>query len=110
MGSQVKKGNSVKRTATKSGLGLKKQEAGSKKAPAKSDRKQLAPKKERVNYLEEGKKYFKAVYNELKKVHWPGRREVAIYTGVVLVAVAVVGVLIWVFDSLLSRLLQLILK
>jgi len=110
MGSQVKKGNSVKQAATKSGLGLKKQEAGFKKAPAKTDRKQMVPKKERVNYLEEGKKYFKAVYHELKKVHWPGRREVAIYTGVVLVAVAIVGVLIWVFDSLLSRLLQLILK
>jgi len=110
MGSQVKRGNSAKQAAARSGLGLKKQETGSKKVSARTDRKQLTPKKERVNYLEEGKKYFKAVYNELKKVHWPGRREVAVYTGVVLVAVAIVGVLIWIFDSLLSRFLQLILK
>lgn len=67
-------------------------------------------KKEKINRLEEAKKYFKSVYYELKKVHWPTRREVLIYTGVVLVSVVIIGIIIWIFDSLLSRLLQLILR
>lgn len=79
-----------------------------KKAPAKEERKPLA-RKEKVNRLEEAKKYFKSVYGELKKVHWPTRREVLIYTGVVLVSVVIIGIIIWIFDSLLSRLMQLIL-
>ncbi len=67
-------------------------------------------KKEKINRLEEAKKYFKSVYSELKKVHWPTRREVLIYTGVVLVSVAIIGIIIWIFDSLLSWLLQFILR
>ncbi|MEW5954813.1 MAG: preprotein translocase subunit SecE [Bacillota bacterium] len=54
------------------------------------------------------KRYFRGVWSELKKVHWPTRREVVIYTGVVLVAVLIVSFLIWIFDSLLSKVLQLI--
>ncbi|OAT80661.1 preprotein translocase subunit SecE [Desulfotomaculum copahuensis] len=67
-------------------------------------------KKEKVNRVEQVQKYFRGVFNELKKVHWPNRREITVYTAVVLVAVAVVGILIWLFDSILSRLLQLIIK
>ncbi|MDK2888802.1 MAG: preprotein translocase subunit SecE [Thermoanaerobacter sp.] len=67
-------------------------------------------KKEKVNRVEQVRNYFRGVYSELKKVHWPNRREVVIYTSVVLVAVTIVGILIWIFDSLLSRLLELIIK
>ncbi len=88
--------------------GTKKQQANSKKAASKPERKPVA-KKEKVNRLEEARKYFKSVYGELKKVHWPARREVFIYTGVVLVSVVIIGIIIWIFDSVLSRLLQLIL-
>lgn len=49
--------------------------------------------------------YFLGVYSELKKVHWPNRQQLMIYTGVVLVAVVIVGVVIWVFDTGLSFLL-----
>ncbi|HHW44406.1 preprotein translocase subunit SecE [Desulfofundulus thermobenzoicus] len=73
-------------------------------------REKAVVKKEKTNRLEQISKYFRGVYQELKKVHWPNRREVAIYTGVVLVAVTLVGILIWIFDSLLSRLLQLLIK
>jgi len=85
---------------------LKKQD--SKKLPVKVERRPVV-KKEKINYLEEAKKYFKSVYNELKKVHWPTRREVLVYTGVVLVSVLIIGIIIWIFDSLLSRLMQFIL-
>ena len=52
------------------------------------------------------KQYFISVYNELKKVHWPNRQQLVGYTGVVLVSVAFVALIIWLFDSGLSFLLQ----
>ena len=61
------------------------------------------------NRIESLQKFFRGVYSELKKVHWPNRREIIIYTSVVLVSVVFVAVLIWVFDSALSQLLKLIL-
>jgi preprotein translocase subunit SecE len=40
---------------------------------------------------------------ELRKVEWPGRRQVFSATVVVLIAVAVVGAYLWVADEALSR-------
>ena len=85
-------------------------ESAPKKIIVKPDKKTVSAKKERVNRLEQTKKYFRGVLNELKKVHWPNRREVIVYTSVVVVAVLVVAAVIWVFDSLLSRILQLIIR
>ncbi|MCL6560907.1 MAG: preprotein translocase subunit SecE [Firmicutes bacterium] len=68
----------------------------------------MTVKKEKVNRVEQAQKFFRGALNELKKVHWPTRREIAIYTSVVLVAVVVVGVLNWVFDLALSSALKLI--
>lgn len=73
-------------------------------------KKQVVVKKEAINRVDGVKKYFRGVYNELKKVHWPTRREVLTYTGVVVVAVIFVGALIWVFDLIMSRLIQLIIR
>ncbi|MDH7478589.1 MAG: preprotein translocase subunit SecE [Syntrophomonadaceae bacterium] len=50
--------------------------------------------------------FFRNAWAELKKVHWPTRSELLVYTAVVLVAVAFVALLIWVADSLLSLLLE----
>lgn len=86
-----------------------KKESTSKKETVKAEKKRVV-KKEKVNRLEQIKKYFRGVYQELKKVHWPTRREVVTYTAVVFVAVTVVGILIWTFDSLLSWVLQLLIK
>lgn len=55
------------------------------------------------------REFFQGVQQELKKVHWLSRRETLIYTAVVLVSVAVVGLIIWIADSILSMLMQLIL-
>ncbi|ODA42212.1 preprotein translocase subunit SecE [Desulfosporosinus sp. BG] len=46
--------------------------------------------------------YFRGVLSELKKVHWPSRRQLLTYTAVVFVAVAIVSVLMWFVDSGLS--------
>jgi len=113
LGNHVKKASNTKQDPPKLGF-LKKPAIGlknsSKDTAAKTDKKQTPSKKDKVNYTEQLKTYFKGVLSELKKVHWSTRREVSIYTGVVLLAVTIVGVLIWAFDSFLSRLLQLILK
>lgn len=52
------------------------------------------------------KSYLLSVYNELKKVHWPGRTQLIAYTGVVLVSVVIVGFIIWLFDTGLGFLLE----
>lgn len=57
---------------------------------------------------ENTKNYFIGIYNELKKVHWPGRAQLVAYTGVVLFAVTLVALIIWVFDKGLSFLLEAI--
>jgi len=83
-----------------------------KKDTVKKDtgKKELAVKKDKVNRIEQVQKFFRGAYSELKKVHWPTRRETTIYTAVVLVAVVVVGAMIWAFDSALSAVLGLILQ
>ena len=49
--------------------------------------------------------YFRGVVSELKKVHWPSRKQLLAYTGVVFVTVGIVSVLMWVVDGGLSMLL-----
>lgn len=56
-------------------------------------------------WLENTREYFSSVYNELKKVHWPPRPQLIGYTGVVLFTVALVSLIVWLFDSGLSFLL-----
>lgn len=55
-------------------------------------------------------KFFRGVWAELKKVHWPNRSELITYTTVVFVSVAIVALLIWVVDSALNLALARILQ
>ncbi|MBO8136899.1 MAG: preprotein translocase subunit SecE [Desulfotomaculum sp.] len=89
---------SKKQAAEKRGAALAKK--GQAK-PAKKD----AKSKGRFQVV---KDFFSGVKTELKKVHWPTRRETMVYTGVVLTAVTLVAVIIWILDSILSRGLALI--
>ena len=50
--------------------------------------------------------YFSNVYSELKKVHWPDRRQLMIYTGIVLFVVTLVALILWLFDQGVSALLS----
>jgi preprotein translocase subunit SecE len=43
---------------------------------------------------------------ELKKVEWPGRRQLVSATVVVIIAVAVVGVYLWIADLAFARLVK----
>jgi len=63
---------------------------------------QPVPPKERVDYIGRARKYFQGVSAELKRVHWPGVREVAVYTVVVLISVGVLALLMWIFDQVLG--------
>lgn len=51
---------------------------------------------------EKASEYLRGVISELKKVQWPNRQQLLTYTGVVLVAAAIVAVMLWVVDSGLS--------
>ncbi len=73
-------------------------------------KKEPPAKKEKVNYVELVQKFVKGTLNELKKVHWPNRKEITVYTAVVLVAVVFVGALIWIFDSALSAILKQVIQ
>jgi len=53
-------------------------------------------------------KFLREVRAELKKVTWPTRRELTIYTIVVVISVALVGAVIWIADTILVKLLSLI--
>ena len=44
-------------------------------------------KGQRLGFFARLGRWFRLVRGELKKVHWPSKKEVAIYTGVVIVAV-----------------------
>ena len=79
-----------------------------KRAVTKKDTEKAAVKKAKSDWLVELKRYLRGVVSEVKKVHWLGTREVVIYTIVVFVAVVFVGTLIWLFDSLLTMVLRLV--
>ncbi|HHY05729.1 MAG TPA: preprotein translocase subunit SecE [Clostridia bacterium] len=55
------------------------------------------------------KRWFRLVKGELKKVHWPTKKEITTYTVVVIVAVVLVATAIWLIDLGLSYLIKLIL-
>lgn len=61
-------------------------------------------------WWENVRQYFSSVYNELKKVYWPGRNQLIGYSGVVIITVAIVALIIWAFDSGLSFLLTKLLN
>jgi preprotein translocase subunit SecE len=54
--------------------------------------------------------FLQEVWSELKKVHWPARRETYAATGVVLVIVALIGFYLGLVDFLLSQVVQVILR
>ena len=55
------------------------------------------------------KAFFRGVWSELKKVHWPTKKQLVTYTGVVIVAVLVMAIAISVFDWAISSIIELIL-
>ncbi|MDA8066824.1 MAG: preprotein translocase subunit SecE [Thermaerobacter sp.] len=54
--------------------------------------------------------FFKEVRAEMKKVIWLGWRQTAVFTGVVLLSVLVVGVTIWIADVAFGELITYLTK
>ena len=52
------------------------------------------------------KSFFKGVLAELKKVHWPTKKQLVNYTGVVIVTVVLMALAISVFDWVISTILE----
>lgn len=82
-----------------------------KKAVAKADTSETAKsekkeKKEKKPKQHKVKRFFKDLRGETKKIVWPGRKMVIKSTGVVLVAILIIGAGIWVIDYALSGALK----
>lgn len=60
------------------------------------------------NFTEKIRRFLRGVWSELKKVHWPSRRELITYTIIVMIVSLFVAALIWIVDSLLSLLFSFI--
>lgn len=61
-----------------------------------------AKKEQKVSPGEGMRRFFRNVTAELKKVNWPARKELINYTIVVVITVAVVALIIFAWDSLLT--------
>ena len=55
------------------------------------------------------KTFFKGVWSELKKVHWPDKKQIFNYTGIVLATCLAFALVISLFDWVVSSLLNLVL-
>ncbi len=81
-----------------------------KSTPAKADKKAKDEKKSKPGFFARVAKWFKEMKSELKKVQWPGWKQVAKNTGIVIACVIVVGIFIWVFDALANAIVQALLN
>ncbi len=68
----------------------------------------MAKDNEKLGFWERTRKFMRASMNELKKVHWPNRKELTTYSIVVVASVLFVSGIIWIFDSVLSLILGFI--
>ncbi len=55
-------------------------------------------------------RFFHDLRIELKKVNWPAKRELTVFTSVVIVVILSVGVFFWLLDSGFTEALKLIVK
>jgi len=56
------------------------------------------------------RRFFHDIRIELKKVIWPTRHELLTFTGMVIVAILVVGIFFWILDTGFTALLKLIIR
>ena len=75
------------------------EEKKNKPAIVKAEKK-AAPVKEKKNFGQRIKKFFKDYRSELKKIVWPTRAQVIKNTGVVLVAIIFISAVVGVLDLL----------
>ncbi len=55
-------------------------------------------------------KFFREVKSEMRKVTWPTKSDLTTYTVVVFVSVIIVSGFIWITDTILYKLISLVLR
>ena len=63
----------------------------------------------KAGFLKRTGKYFKEVRSEMRKVTWPTKSDLTTYT-LVIVTVMIVSGIIWLADTILYKLVSLILR
>ena len=94
----------AKNTKTTTDEARKAVQPGKAQAADKADSKSVGA---RIGELRE---FFEQSKGELKKVVWPTRKEVTATTIAVLIVVVVMGVFLGVVDTMLSKLIQVVLS
>ncbi|NLX91439.1 MAG: preprotein translocase subunit SecE [Firmicutes bacterium] len=61
-------------------------------------------------YFKKIQRFLHELRVELKKVNWPSRRELTVFTGIVIAVILVVGSFFWVLDTGFTAALKLILR
>jgi preprotein translocase subunit SecE len=67
-------------------------------------------KSEKTGFIDRTKRHFRNMVQEMKKVHWPSKKNIVVYTMVVIVACILVAALIWIMDLAIGGLMNLIIK
>ena len=67
-------------------------------------------KGEKQNVITKVRRSFRNTIQEMKRVHWPGKRDLAVYTAVVIGVSLVVALFIYILDSGVGAIMNLILK
>ncbi|NLC10833.1 MAG: preprotein translocase subunit SecE [Firmicutes bacterium] len=63
-----------------------------------------------MKWLSNLRKLFNNIKAELKKVHWPDRRQVTLFSSIVIVTILVVGAFFWLLDTGFTAVLRAILQ
>jgi len=67
-------------------------------------------KSAKPGFFERAKTFVKSVVNEMKKVVWPNKHDLLVYTGVVLGVSLVLAIIIWGLDLGIGWILGLIIE
>ena len=67
------------------------------------------PESNSMKFIGKIKTFFTDVYNELKRVTFPGKKELWIHTVITIVMIIVIAIIIGLFDLLLSEIVKFIL-
>ena len=67
-------------------------------------------KSEKPGAIERSKRYIRGLTQEMKRVHWPSRRDTMLYTAAVVAVSLVMALLIYILDSGVGALMGFLLN
>ncbi|MBR5533342.1 MAG: preprotein translocase subunit SecE [Ruminiclostridium sp.] len=84
--------------------------AEAKAKPAKENKPAKAKKDKKPGIGQRMGKFFRELKSELKKVAWPTKADTIKRTGIVIACAIVVGIIVWIFDSLAGAVIDALLS